>query len=48
MNFAVIAIVAVICLAVGWYFGYDSGFVDGFRKHELNTPNLSKKLTISR
>ena len=34
INCAVIAIVAVICLAVGWYFGYDSGFVDGFRKHE--------------
>ena len=34
VNFVVIAIVAVVCLAVGWYFGYDSGFGDGFRKCE--------------
>ena len=34
VNFVIIAIVAVICLAVGWYFGYNSGFADGFKKCE--------------
>ena len=32
VDFIILAIVAIVCLTVGWYFGYSNGFAEGFKK----------------
>lgn len=34
-DFIVVAIAALIGYFAGWHFGYDNGFVDGFKEHEV-------------